>query len=90
MVTYKGMKYSVPTKYINKTLNITESDDGNISFYYNDDFIVCHSVTRNKFNYKLGHMHEILKSDACKHLSNNEIDQFIKENISMMDIFLGE
>lgn len=90
MITYDGKKYSVPTEYIGKKLNITETCDGNISIYYNDDFIVCHSVTDKKFNYKIGHMHEILKSDACRHLSNSEIDQFIRENISMMDIFLGE
>ena len=75
---------------IGKKLNITETSDGNISIYYNDDFVVCHPITNKKFNYKIGHMHEILKSDACRHLSSTEIDQFIKENISMMDIFLGE
>lgn len=90
MVSFEGKKYSVPTKYINKKLNIAKTVDGNINIYYNDDLIVCHPVTNNKFNYKIGHIHEILKSDACKHLSNTEIEQFIKENISMMDIYLGE
>lgn len=90
MVTYKGKKYSVPTKYIGKKMNITEALDGKINIYYNGDFVVCHPVTNNKLNYKMGHMHEILRSDACKHLSDNEIEDFIKENISLMDIFLGE
>lgn len=90
MVRYEGKKYSVPTKYIGKKVYITETSDGNINIYYNDDFIVCHSITDKVLNYKIGHMHEILKSDACKHLSDAEIDQFIKENLSLMDIFLGE
>nr|WP_312292646.1 IS21 family transposase [Clostridium chromiireducens] len=90
MVKYDGKKYSVPTKYIGKKLNITETSDGNISIYYNNDFIVCHSISDKKFNYKLNHMHQILKSDACKHLSDNEINEFIKDNMSMMDMFLGE
>lgn len=90
MVNYKGKKYSVPTKYIGYKVNITETCDGNISIYYNKDFIVCHPLSENKYNYKIGHMHEILKSDACKHLSDEKIDEFIKENMSIMDILLGE
>lgn len=90
MVNYKGKKYSVPTKYIGLKLNITEACDGNISIYYNEDFIICHSLSENKYNYKIGHMHEILKSDACKHLTDGKIDEFIRENMSMMDILLRE
>lgn len=90
MVNYKGKKYSVPTKYIGLKVNITETCDGNISIYYNQDFIVCHSLSENKYNYKVGHMHEILKSDACRHLTDAKIDEFIRENISMMDILLRE
>ena len=90
MVNYKGKKYSVPTKYIGYKLNITETTDGNINIYYNKDFIVCHSISDKKYNYKKSHFHEILKSDACKHLSDENIDLFIQKNISMMDILLGE
>lgn len=90
MINYKGKKYSVPTKYIGLKLNVTETSDGNISIYYNKNFIVCHSLSDNKYNYKSGHMYEILKSDACKHLSDNQINDFIKENMALMDILLGE
>jgi len=90
MINYKGKKYSVPTKYIGLKVNIIETSDGNISIYYNKDFIVCHSLSEKKYNYKTGHMHEILQSDACKHMSNSQIDEFIKENMALMDILLGE
>lgn len=90
MVNYKGKKYSVPTKYIGLKVNITETKDSNINIYYNKDFIVCHSLSEKKYNYKVRHMHEILKSDACKHLSNSQVDEFIKENMALMDILLGE
>ena len=90
MVNYKGKKYSVPTKYIGLKVNITELKDDNINIYYNGDLIVCHSLGDKKYNYKINHIHEILKSDACKHLSDDKIDDFIKENMSMMDILLGE
>lgn len=90
MVKYGGKKYSVPTKYIGKKLTITETRDGNINIYYNNDFIVCHPLSEKTFNYKLDHMHQILKSDACKHLTDIEIIEFIQENMSMMDMLLGE
>ena len=90
MINYKGKKYSVPTKYIGLKVNIIENCDGNISIYYNRDFIVCHSITDKKYTYKISHMQEILKSDACKHLTDNKIDNFIRENMSLMDVLLGE
>ncbi|WP_242984182.1 IS21 family transposase [Clostridium tertium] len=90
MINYKGKKYSVPTKYIGLKVNIIETSDGNISIYYNQDFIVCHSLSNKKYNYTIRHVQEILKSDACKHLSDAQVDDFIKENMSMMDILLGE
>lgn len=89
IINYKGKKYSVPTKYIGLKLNITETSDGNISIYYNSDFIVCHALSDIKYNYKAGHMYEILKYDACKHLSDEQIDNFIKKNMALMDVLLG-
>ena len=73
MIKYKGKKYSVPTKYIGEKIHLNETADGNICIYYNDDFIVCHPLSDKRFNYKFGHMHEILKSDACKHLTDKDI-----------------
>lgn len=90
MINYKGKKYSVPTKYIGLKLNIIETSDGNINIYYNEDFIVCHALSDNKYNYKSRHMYEILKSDACKHLPDDKINDFIKKNMALMDILLGE
>lgn len=90
MINYKGKKYSVPTKYIGLKLNITETSDGNINIYYNSDFIVCHALSDTKYNYKSGHIYEILKSDACKHLSDEQIDNFIQQTMSSLDVLLGE
>lgn len=90
MIKYKGKKYSVPIKYIGHQLSVDETSDGNLCIYYNGDFIVCHSLSEKNFNYKYGHMHEILKSDACKHLSDDDINDFIETNMINMDIFLGE
>lgn len=41
MVTYKGQKYSVPTKYIGYLVNVIENDE-DISIYYIEDLICRH------------------------------------------------
>ena len=90
MVSYNGKKYSVPTKYIGKKVNITCLDNNNIKIYYSNDLIVCHPLSNKKLNYKIEHAHEILKSDAFKGLSDESIYSFIQENMMKMDIILGE
>ncbi len=90
MIKFEGKKYSVPIKYIGKRLHVNDTSDGNLCIYYNEDFIVCHPMTDKKLNYKYGHMHEILKSDACRHLSDDEINEFINDSMINMDLFLGE
>ena len=49
---YKGCKYSVPKKYINKTLKIKEVDN-KLYVYYNKDLIKIHNITNKKINYVL-------------------------------------
>lgn len=90
MVNYNGKKYSVPTKYIGKKVNITCLDNNNINIYYSNDLIVCHPLSNKKINYKIEHAHEILKSDAFRDLSDESIYSFIQDNMMKMDIMLGE
>jgi len=78
MVTYKGQKYSVHPRYIGYLLNISESDEV-IQIYYMGDLIDCHPKGEQFFNYKLDHAREILKADALKYLSDQDIDRFIME-----------
>ena len=90
MITYKGQKYSVPTKYIGCRVTVTESSEGDLYIHYIGDFITCHSPSDKKFNYKQGHLYEILKSDVCSHMSDEDVLTFMQDNLSMMDLFLGE
>lgn len=90
MVSYNGKKYSVPTKYIGKKLNISCLDNNNINIYYNNDLIVCHPLSNKKFNYKIEHAHEILKSDAFKDIPDESITAFIHGNMMKMDMLIGE
>lgn len=89
MIKYNGKRYSTPTKYIGSKVTIRECDDGNLCIYYNGDCIACHPLTDKKYNYTYEHASEILRSDACKGMTYSEIDEFIKKNLSGMDIYLG-
>lgn len=88
MIVYDGGRYSVPPKFIGKTLSALEYDDGNLCLYYNGDFVACHPLSDKKFNYTHEHAAEILRSDACKGMTCSEIDDFIRDNLSGMDIYL--
>ena len=90
MVNYKGKKYSVPTKYIGKSVNIKSLDDNNINIYYSNDLIVCHQLSDKKYNYKINHIKEILKTDAFKGINDSQIDSFIQNSMMNMDMILGD
>jgi hypothetical protein len=87
MINYKGRKYSVPVYYIGKEVNAVEVD-GEIKVYYGEDLITEFERSDKKFNYKREHAREILASDALSHLSMHEIDAFIENNLSKMDMLL--
>lgn len=87
MVTYKGQKYSVPPKYIGYPLTITESEEA-INLYYMEDLVTCHQKSEVLFNYHREHAREILKSDALKHMNDPDIDRFIDDNLSQMNMLL--
>lgn len=87
MITYKGNKYSVPTYYIGKQLKVIESTNV-ISIYYNTDFVTSYDISKSFLNYKKEHAHEILKSDALRHKSSKEIDDFIENNLKKMDMLI--
>lgn len=89
MIKYDGKRYSTPTRYIGSKVTIRECDDGNLCIYYNGDCIACHPLEGKKYNYTYEHASEILRSDACRGMTYSEIDEFIRKNLSGMDIYLG-
>lgn len=44
---YKGSKYSVPKKYIDKTLKVKEIDN-KLYVYYNKELIKIHDISNKK------------------------------------------
>lgn len=88
MVNYHGQRYSVPIEYIGKSVTIEETDDA-IHIYCNKDLIVCHAKSEKKYNYKQEHIKDILKSDALSGYSDSDIEKFMQEKLSKLDMLLN-
>lgn len=86
-VQYKGNKYSVDPKYIGNYLEI-KLVDKELCIYNNTELVRVHQVSEIKYNYAKDDLKEILKSDAFKYREDDEIDSYIKENLSDMDMIL--
>lgn len=84
MITYNKSKYSVSTKYIGKLLTIKQSQ-GILQVYYNNNLIKEHKVSDKYLNYDKKDMAEILKSDAFKNYSDDDIENYVNDNISFYD-----
>ncbi len=84
LVKYEGKKYSVPTCYIGERLTVKKYND-KLYFYYMDEFIVCHDVSSKPYNYRFEDAVDILKSDAMKHRTDEDIASFVNKTLFDMD-----
>ena len=84
MVTYKGQKYSVPTYLIGKSVSINETNEY-IHIYYTTNLVTKHKKSEKFLNYHKEHIVDILKADALKGYSNDEIENFVEEHLSDYD-----
>ena len=80
---YKGCKYSVPKKYINKTLKIKEVDN-KLYVYYNKDLIKIHNITNKKINYDKQDYVEGLKS-SIYNKTQFQIDALAEHNLELLN-----
>ena len=90
MIKYEGRKYSVPIKYIGERMSVVCDDYNNLRIYYNGNFVISHPKTTRPYNYTLDTAYEILKSDAMKHNSDDEILSYVKKNIMQLDNKFGD
>lgn len=84
MVVYENRKYSLPTRFIGKTVELVVSAN-NLYIYYNQECIKTHRLSQRSFNYDKDDLIEILRSDVLKHRSDEEIEGFIESNIHIYD-----
>ncbi len=84
LINYKNCKYSVPSKYINKTITLQVFND-ELHIYFSTDLIAIHKVSDKKINYLEDHYKELL-SVSIK--DSEDIDILAKENLGQLDYLL--
>lgn len=82
LVYYKGSQYSVPKKYINQTVKLSEADN-KLFIYYNKNLIATHEISNQKINYQEEHYKEGLAS-TLKYNSEDEIEKMAKKNLELL------
>lgn len=82
-VYYKGCQYSVPSKFINKTLKIKETNN-KLYIYDNTNLITIHEISENKINYKEEDYKEQLRK-SMPNKDDNFIDNLAKKNLELFE-----
>ena len=90
MIKYEGRKYSVPIKYIGERMKVICDDYNTLHIYYNENLVISHPKTSKPYNYTLDTAYEILKSDAMKHNTDDEILTYVKNNLIQLDNKFGD
>lgn len=84
MVLYDYQKYSVPISYIGKTVTFIVDED-TLRIYEGDTMIRAHPLGKKTLNYHRDDYVDILRSDVFKHLEEEELEQFVNENLESYD-----
>lgn len=79
---FKGCRYSVPKKYINKTLKIKEIDN-KLYVYYNKDLIKIHDISNKKINYDNEDYIQGLSS-TIYNKKQEEIEKLAEHNLKLL------
>lgn len=81
LIMFQGNRYSIPPKYISKTVSIS-LEGSNLSIYYNNNFVCSHQLSEKKINYLPEHYKEILNTS----LSDVDLLNAVCENnLSLFD-----
>lgn len=88
MVVYNKRKYSLPTNYIGKIVQIKE-EKPYLYILYNGIIIATHMLSTKPFNYQHEHIIQILKSDAMKRRTEDEIEEVARRNLEIYDSLGG-
>ena len=85
LVYYKGAEYSVPSKFIGKTVKLNVIDN-KLYIYYNKDLIATHEISNKKINYLEDHYKNAL-ANSLKNKDENEIEKLAKKNLELLGKF---
>ena len=86
MIRFQNHQYSVSPNYIGKEVEIKPTTDGKaIHIFYQGIEIQKHELTNKQFNYDPRDKHAILKSDLMADKTDEEINQYMLNNLSIYD-----
>ena len=85
MIRFQNHQYSVSPNYIGKEVEIKPLDDKKIEILFNGVAIRHHKITNYQFNYDPRDKRAILKSDLMKDKTDEEINQYILNDLSVYD-----
>lgn len=82
MITVRSRQYSVPMKYIGKTVSY-QIHDSNIYVYFTTKLIAVHMISDRKLNYSVDHYVDAL---SCKYVnkSSDEVRSMAKHNLDII------
>ena len=85
MITYHGIKYSVPIQYVGKNISVLEEDNV-IHLYYNKKLIYTYQKNSKwRYNYKEKDYIDILKHSSFNTKTEDEINEYIDKNLYSLD-----
>ena len=85
MISYHGIKYSVPIQYVGKQLTVIDEDNV-IHLYYNKELIYSYKKNTNfRYNYKEQDYIDILKRSSFNTKTEDEISEYIEKNLYSLD-----
>ncbi len=86
MIRFQNHQYSVSPNYIGKEVEIKPTTDGKaIHIFYQGVEIQKHDLTNRQFNYDPRDKRAILKSDLMKDKTDEEIDKYMLNDLSIYD-----
>lgn len=85
LVYYKGAQYSVPSKFIGKTVKLNVIGN-KLNIYYNKELIAMHEISDKKFNYTNEHYKEALEK-TITNKTETQIEELAKRNLELLDQF---
>ena len=85
MISYQGIKYSVPIQYVGKQITVLDEDNV-IHLYYNAKLINSYKKNTNyRYNYKEKDYIDILRNSSFNNKTESEINEYINKNLCSLD-----
>lgn len=84
LVRFRKSEYSVPKKFIGKTVKLVPIDN-KLYVYFNTELITVHDITNKHFNYHENDYFEAMRQVMPESLSDDEIQQRAQQNLKAFE-----